>query len=92
MTESHQQHFEATKFNPQNTAPMSVKDWAITLLLTSLPLIGIILLLVWAFGSDTNINKQNYAKGALILYALIIAMYIVLIIVFGSMVVISGKS
>ncbi len=46
--------------------PMSVGDWVITLLLTGIPIVGFILLLVWAFSSDTNPSKQNWAKAYLI--------------------------
>jgi ABC-type molybdate transport system permease subunit len=46
--------------------PMSVGDWIITLLLTAIPLVGFILLIVWAFSSDTNPSKQNWAKAYLI--------------------------
>lgn len=46
--------------------PLSVGDWIITLLLTSIPLVGFVLLLVWAFSSDTHPSKQNWAKAYLI--------------------------
>lgn len=46
---------------------MSVGDWVITLIITSLPLVGFIMLFVWGFGSGTNENKANYAKAALII-------------------------
>lgn len=45
---------------------MSTKDWIITLLITSIPLVGFIMLFVWAFGSGENPNKSNFAKAALI--------------------------
>lgn len=45
---------------------MSVSEWFVTLLLVSIPVVNIILLLVWAFSSGTNINKQNFAKATLL--------------------------
>lgn len=45
---------------------MTVKDWVITLLITFIPLVGFIMLFVWAFGSNENPNKSNFAKAALI--------------------------
>jgi len=46
--------------------PVSVGNWMLTMLLMSIPLINIILLFVWAFGSDTEVSKANWAKAALI--------------------------
>ncbi len=61
-------------------APLSVGQYLGMMLLTSLPLVGFILLLIWAFSSDTNANKKNYARAVLII-ALI---GIVLSILFGA--------
>jgi hypothetical protein len=41
----------------QNAPVMSVKDWAITIFITSIPFVGIIMLFVWAFSSGNNPNK-----------------------------------
>jgi len=46
-----------------NQKPMSVKDWLITLLLMAIPIVGIVLLFVYAFGNNENVNKQNWAKA-----------------------------
>lgn len=51
----------------RNQAPVSVGDWVVTLILTSIPLVGFIMLLVWAFGSSAPVSKSNYAKAALIM-------------------------
>ena len=64
--------------------PLSVKDWLITLLLTAIPVVGLILLFVWAFSSDTHPGKGNWAKAALIMYAIIIVLYILFFAVFGA--------
>ncbi|MCC5928380.1 MAG: hypothetical protein JJU28_03950 [Cyclobacteriaceae bacterium] len=69
-----------------DTTVMSVKDWAITLFITSLPLIGLIMLFVWAFSSGNNINKTNFAKGALLLYLIFIGLAIVFFMIFGAMI------
>ena len=45
---------------------MSLKDWIITFLISSIPLVGFVMLFVWAFGSGENPNKSNFAKAALI--------------------------
>jgi heme/copper-type cytochrome/quinol oxidase subunit 2 len=69
---------------PQNERVMSVKDWLITSLILCIPLVGIIMLFVWAFGGDVNKNKQNYAKASLIFVAIAFVVYILIAIVFVS--------
>ena len=69
----------------QNTQIMSVKDWVITLLLTAIPLVGIILLFVWAFGNDGNQIRQNWAKGNLILAGIILGLYLLVAVLFFGM-------
>ena len=49
---------------------LTVKDWIITILITSIPLVGFIMLFVWAFGSNENPNKANWAKASLIWVAI----------------------
>ena len=51
------------EFENYNQKPMSVKDWLVTLLLMAIPVVGIVLLFVYAFGDNENINKQNWAKA-----------------------------
>jgi len=70
--------------NEQNAPVMSVKDWVITLIIAAIPLVGIIMIFVWAFGSDQNPNKSNWAKGALIITAIFIALYILFFLLFGA--------
>ena len=49
-----------------NDPPMTFGEWFLTLLLTAIPLVGFILLLVWAFSGSTNLNKKNWAKANLL--------------------------
>ncbi len=63
---------------------LSTTDWLITLIIAALPLVGFIMLFVWAFGSDTNENKANWAKATLILYAILIAISMIFFAIFGA--------
>ncbi|NCS88663.1 MAG: hypothetical protein AUK34_14815 [Ignavibacteria bacterium CG2_30_36_16] len=45
---------------------IKVGDWVLTMLILAIPLVGFIMLFVWAFGSGTNPSKANFAKAALI--------------------------
>ena len=68
----------------QNEAPVSVGDWVVTILVTSLPIIGIIMLFVWGFGSGTPVSKANYAKAALIWLAILIVLSFLFFAIFGT--------
>lgn len=69
----------------QNTPQvMSVKDWVITILLTSIPLVGLILLFVWAFGNDGNQIRSNWAKGYLLATLIVIVLaFLIILPIFG---------
>jgi len=69
---------------PQDTTPMSTKDWVITLLISYIPLVGLIMLIVWAFDSTTPANKKNWAKASLIWMLIGIVIAIIFFVVFMS--------
>lgn len=66
----------------QQAPIVSVKEWLITNLIMMIPLVNIVMMLVWAFSSNTNPNKANYFKAALILFAIVMVIYLVLAVVF----------
>ena len=45
---------------------MSVGDWLITYLVTCIPLIGFIMLFVWAFGDGSQQSKKTWAQATLL--------------------------
>lgn len=63
---------------------LTVGEWVVTLLITAIPLIGLIMLFVWAFSAGTNPNKANFAKAALIWVAIAILLNILVFAVFGA--------
>jgi len=66
---------------------MSTKEWVITILLTAIPIVGIILLFVWAFGDGENPNKKNWAKANLLTVVIVFATVIGLSMAFGLLAV-----
>ena len=76
---------EQNQIGHQQAPIVSVKEWLITNLILMIPLVNIVMMLVWAFSSNTNPNKANYFKASLILFAIVMAIYLVLAVVcFGS--------
>ena len=58
--------------NVERTENMTVGQWVGTLILSQLGIIGLIFLLVWAFG-DTPQPKKNFARGMLLAWVIIFA-------------------
>ena len=54
--------------------PVSFGDWMITMLIMAIPLVGLIMLFVWAFSAGTAPSKANWAKAALVWIAISIAL------------------
>lgn len=74
----------------ENTQVMSYKEWALTIFIASLPLIGLIMVLVWAFDSTTNIHKKNWAKGNLLIMILAMILVLFFLFVFGGVALLTG--
>lgn len=69
--------------------PLDAKEWALTIFISSLPLIGLIMLLVWAFGDGSNIHKKNWAKGTLILWVIGFIIAFAFLFLFGGIAIMS---
>lgn len=60
---------------------VSTQDWVITLLITTIPIVNLVMLLIWAFSKEENPSKANWAKANLIWMLVSI---ILIILFFGS--------
>jgi len=66
------------------TGDITFGEWFLTLFLTAIPLVGIVLLFVWAFSSTTKPTKANWAKASLVWAAIgIVLSFIITIIAVG---------
>lgn len=72
------------QYNPDNNAPMTVGGYLLTFILLAIPIVGIIMIFVWAFGDNVNLNKKNLAKAYLILMIIGIVLSILFFILFYS--------
>jgi len=66
-----------TGFSP-NYKPMTMGDWLITFIIQAIPLVGIIMLFVWAFGDGTHPSKKTWAQASLI-FALIMIVFVIIL-------------
>nr|WP_296265500.1 hypothetical protein [uncultured Merdimonas sp.] len=65
-------------------SPLSMGEWILTILVMMIPCVGLIIYLVWAFGKNGNVNRRNYCRAYLIIYAVILVISILFVTVFGA--------
>lgn len=70
---------------PDLNAPMRVGEYIVSFILIAIPIVNLIMLLVWTFGSTTNINKKNFAKAVLILTLIGIGLWIIIAIITAAL-------
>jgi len=82
---------ESIQTTDRPTEPiMSIQDWIITFIVLIIPLVNIIMLFVWAFGSGTSKTKSNFAKAQLIMMIIFIVLGILFSILVASLGVFAG--
>tara|TARA_B100000965_G_C19024264_1_gene512407 strand:+ start:241 stop:459 length:219 start_codon:yes stop_codon:yes gene_type:complete len=66
-----------------NNRVITVGNWIVVFILMAIPLVNLIMLFVWAFGSGAPESQANFAKA----YLLFLAIFVVLWFVFiGAMI------
>lgn len=68
----------------RNSAIVTTKEWMITMLLMIIPIVNIVLLFMWAFGTNAQASKSNWAKATLIWFAIGIVLNFIFYGVFGA--------
>lgn len=68
-----------------NYKPMTIGDWLITFLIQAIPLVGFVMLFVWAFGDGTHPSKKSWAQASLIFAIIMIVLVIILFAALWSM-------
>lgn len=62
---------------------LTIGDWLITFLIQAIPIVGFIMLFVWAFGGDTHPSKKTWAQATLI-FMVVVVFTIILFILLGG--------
>lgn len=81
--ESHDMYQNPNQVNSNQNPyeePMKIKDWLVTFLLLLIPIANIVLVFVWAFGSNVNKSKKTFFQAQLIFSGIILAFYLLIII------------
>jgi hypothetical protein len=61
---------------------ISTLGWFGTLIVLVVPIVGIVIYFVWAFGTVGNLNRRNYCRASLIMLAIAIGLSILTAVVF----------
>ena len=67
--------------NESGQKPLTTGEWFVTILILGLPLVGLIMHFVWAFG-DGNVNRKNFCRAALLWLAVGLSLAILSLIAF----------
>ena len=59
--------------------------WIITYLVMMIPIVNIVMMFVWAFGSNTKPSKANYFKASLLMCIIGTVIISIVIILFGTL-------
>ena len=64
--------------------PLTIGDWVVTRIILALPLVGLIMLLVWALSSDTHPSKKTYCQSTHVFAGCVIAVLLFVGIICGG--------
>lgn len=72
---------------PQTQAEehVSVKEWFLSMLILMIPIVGIVMVFVWAFGDSTKKSKSNYFKAYLIWLLILVVLSIIIAILIAAL-------
>ncbi|WP_297723690.1 hypothetical protein [uncultured Mobiluncus sp.] len=80
-------NYYASQTPAQPNNDTSLGSWMLTIFLASLPIVGIVMLLIWSFGSGTSPAKSNWAKATLLWALIAIGIYVLLILLTGGLII-----
>lgn len=78
-------NYNNIRINRYDDEHMTVGNWVVTFLLMLIPIVNIVLMFVWAFGSNVNRSKKTYFQAQLIMFGIILALYfVVAVLIIGA--------
>ncbi|MBQ8133298.1 MAG: zinc-ribbon domain-containing protein [Clostridia bacterium] len=69
----------------EDTTPITPWGYIGYMILFSIPLVGLIMLFVYGFGSNTNVNLKNFSRAYLILMLIAVIIWVVMIILTAAL-------
>ena len=74
-----------TTYSNEKVQLMTVKDYILMMIVFAIPIVGIVFMFIWGFGSETPINKKNFARAFLIMAAIGVVLSILLSVIMGAL-------
>ena len=68
-------------FNNTQYQPMTIGQWILTFILTGIPLVGFIMVIVWAASGSTHPSKKTWAQAYLILAGIALVIWILFMLI-----------
>lgn len=72
-------------FNNQYDETVSVGEWIGALIISAIPIVGLVMSLVWAFGSNAKPSKRNFFRAQLLLAVIVTGVCIVVFLLTGGL-------
>ena len=64
---------------------LSIKDWVITLLISAIPIVGFVMLFVWAYSDNPHPVRSRWAKATLIVFLIGLGLwFLIMLLVISS--------
>ena len=78
-----QQQYQPSQqiYMPQQSQPSSTGSWFLVLLVTAIPIVGLIMLFVWGFGNPADESRKNWAKAQLLWMLIAVIVCVILAII-----------
>lgn len=67
------------------SAPVTTKQWFVMFLIGLVPFVNIVMLFYWAFAENVNVNKRGWARAAMLISLVVIALSLVFSAIVGAM-------
>lgn len=64
---------------------LSVWDYILMMVIFSLPVVGIVLMVYWGFGSQVGSNRKNFARAYLVFYVVSVVLSLLMVGLVGNL-------
>lgn len=64
---------------------ITTKDYVLMMILFAIPIVGLVFMFIWGFGSDIAVNKKNFARAFLIMMAISVGIAILFSVIMGAL-------
>ena len=86
LSSSNSQKDKESKLSSSNSQKeLSIKDWVFTLLISAIPIVGFVMLFVWAYNDNPHPVRSKWAKATLIVFLIGLGLwFLIMLLVISS--------